>query len=155
MKYLLVIALALFFGCKKSDSSVQEVMGKPADSVTKAPIALKECDADFESFFKKFAADSVYQMKHIKFPLKDSYLSDDYSETVTDYIELKDCKYFDFRKDEDAYKKETGAYTVKVEKKQDTVSYNWRGVDNGIYIDFKFVFTNGCWQMVEISDNST
>lgn len=151
----MIFVLTLLLSCKKSEETVASQVKKPTHTIAKTHVSQEECDADFDVFFRKFARDSIFQMKHIKFPLKDSYPSDDYSKTNTDYVALKDCEYFDFTKDKEAYKKETDAYSVKDIKNQDTVFYNWRGVDNGIYIDFKFVFTNGCWQMVEISDHST
>lgn len=115
---------------------------------------VEKCDADFDIFFEKFSADSVFQRQHTKFPLKDVTRSDTDLEMITTYAESKDCYYYDFRKDREAYKRETDAYNVVVEKRNDTVFYKWNGVDNGIHMEFKFIMIDGCWNMVEMVDQS-
>ena len=117
----------------------------------------EKCDTEFEVFFEKFASNSAYQAEHIKFPLKESYSDPDtgYETTTTEYINSKDYHYRKFPKKNEASKFENGAFTVTVDKQKDTVFNKWRGIDNGIYVDFKFVFTDGCWYMVEVDDQST
>ena len=117
----------------------------------------EKCDPDFNLFFKKFASDSVFQKKHVKFPLKESYSDPDtgYETTKTEHINSKDYHYHKFPKKNEASKFENGAFSITVDKQKDTVFNKWRGIDNGIYVDFKFVFIDGCWYMVEIDDQST
>ncbi|MFD2600685.1 MULTISPECIES: DUF4348 domain-containing protein [Flavobacterium] len=146
MRCLLVLAAMLLFSCKKEKIS----MRMPESH------KVEKCDTDFNVFFEKFSADSVFQKQHTKFPLKDVSWSESYPDPETDvrYLESKDCYYYDFRKDKEAYKKETDAYNVVTEKRNDTICYKWDGVDNGISMEFKFVMIDNCWYMVEMVDMS-
>ncbi len=140
MKYFSVIIITfLLISCKN-----------------KTVAATDECYTDFEDFFEKFSTDSIYQKNHVKFPLKSTYLNSggDY-ELESKAIPEKDYLFIDFEKHKAAKNNEFEAFKVFTEKKGDTMFYSYRGIDNGIHGDIKFVFENDCWQLVAIDDSST
>jgi len=151
------VLLLLLVKCRKTEADPVKinVTEDKADSIMTPSEVVKDCDTNFDVFFKKFAADSVFQNKHTKFPLKSIlYYSGENPEFVTHYLASKDCRYYDFRKDKDGYKLKDSPYKVVIETEGDSIFYHWRGIGCGINYEFKFALTDGCWYMVEMGDYS-
>lgn len=153
----LVIIMTLSFNCKRVDINIEKANAPVAiaDSVVKQTTTVEECDSDFDVFFKKFAVDSVFQKSHIKFPLKNSRLDDDYQNIIREDIPLSKYTFIDFDIHKDAMKQEFDKFNVEVEKHKDSVFYFMKGYDNGIMTEIKFSYDGSCWKMVEIIDEST
>ncbi|CAL2094067.1 DUF4348 domain-containing protein [Tenacibaculum sp. 190524A05c] len=117
----------------------------------------KNCNETFDSFFKKFAKDSVFQKSKIKYPL--NLLYNDYEIDsiiiVKTYYTKNDYKYFDFSNDKNAMKRSYDKYNVEIEKSKNLVKYRHIGYDNGILNTYTFKLISNCWYMVEILDEST
>lgn len=154
MKALKIIFFAtLAMAC--NETKPEPAKDLQVNTVDKAPAKPGICDTDFDVFFKKFESDSVFQKEHIKFPLKNSYLDDNYENFIREDITEAKYRFLDFASDKDAMKQEYDKYTVEVTKHEDTVDYLLRGYDNGIMINITFSFINGCWYLIEIEDAST
>jgi hypothetical protein len=155
MKHLMILLTAILcFSCNQKE---EKPVLPPAEQPAKqAALNNKPCDADFDTFFKKFQTDSIFQREHIKFPLKNTYLNSggDY-EVVRKDITILTHKFLDFATDKEAAAMENGAFTIAIEKQKDSVFYQTRGIDNGIHADIKFAFKYGCWYLVAIEDSST
>jgi len=111
-------------------------------------------DASFEQFFKYFSNDSIFQLSRVQFPFKYQSLNDDgkIDDTV---IKKSDWKFISFSGDSIAYKKEFDKYkpVIKLLGK-DSVNYIQEGIDNGIYIEYKFVNIENKWLLAKIFDKS-
>lgn len=142
---VVIIMMMLFVSCDDNKKTV------------KMPISFKQenCDADFDIFFKKFASDSVFQKLHVKFPLRNSHLNDDYNDMIRKDIPLSKYTFIDFGRHKDAMKHEYDKFNVEVKKSKDSVFYFMKGYDNGIMTEMKFYYDGSCWKMVEIVDQST
>ena len=155
MKYL-VILLAAILSVSCNQKEEKPVLPPAEQPAKQAALTDKPCDADFDTFFKKFRSDSIFQREHIKFPLKNTYLNSDGNyEVVRKDITILTHKFLDFATDKEAAAMVNGAFTISIEKQKDSVFYQTRGKDNGIYADIKFAFIDGCWYLVAIEDSST
>ncbi|AWX45128.1 hypothetical protein HME9304_02138 [Flagellimonas maritima] len=115
----------------------------------------KDCNQTFETFFERFAKDSVFQKNRVKYPMKWFYYENSYDELKIDVMENGKFYYIDFTEDKDAMNKESGKYTVSIDKKSNHVDYLLKGYDNGLMLTYKFNLIDGCWYLVEILDEST
>jgi hypothetical protein len=146
MRYLLILVAMLIFSCKEQQKKHMRMPVRHSQ---------EKCDADFDVFFEKFKRDSVFQKKHVKFPLKNTFLnSEGMYEVVREDITLEKYHFLDFTKDKES-EREPGGFKVYLKSEKDTMFYSYRGVDNGINGDIKFVFINDCWCLVAIEDSST
>ncbi len=106
----------------------------------------------FIPFLIKFSKDSIYQKRHIKYPLKSSFLNFDTYEDTTVYLPEKDVltmnffgsNYFSFIHNGDIINEEFDNSTILL-----------RGIGSGIYYEYKFKLINGEWFLVEEIDFST
>ena len=149
-KLIFLFMLFSIYSCQRKESLNQHFI---ADKVIKSG----DCPTDFETFFKDFAKDSVFQKNHIKFPLSSAYYGgESYEELIVDTIKTEaDYKYINFTEDATAMQNETGKYTTEKIKSKNVVMYKLLGYDNGIMVSYKFEIINACWTMVEILDEST
>jgi len=148
-KLILIFILFSIYSCERKESTIE-------NSNVNQKIISTYCESDFDVFFKDFARDSVFQKKHIKFPLRCSYYEDISSNEFVVEIKTKDdFKYIDFTEDSTAMQNETGKYTTEKIKSKNKVAYKLLGYDNGIMVSYKFEIINGCWTMIEILDEST
>ena len=108
-------------------------------------------ETDFDSFFQKYRSDSVFQVNHIKFPLKCFYI-DETEDTTINFTEKKDWSFDDFQNNTqsqyDQYEFVKNAISSNV------VSYEMKGIDNGISVSYKFKLENQKWILIEIEDAS-
>ncbi|WP_316633915.1 DUF4348 domain-containing protein [uncultured Flavobacterium sp.] len=142
----------LLFSCKEN-SVKKDLQLKKENQITS-----KKVSEDFDSFFKKFAKDSIYQKERIVFPLKCK--TPDENDLLGEKIQTKLIKssnfeYMDFTVDSLAMKKETDKYTIEKREKNGYMIYSRLGYDNGIYELYKFRQVEGNWYLVEIEDLSS
>lgn len=148
MRYILAISLMLLAGCAKEKQKL--TMRMPASHVEEV------CDTDFDLFFDKFSKDSLFQKRHIKFPLKSTYLDMDGDLSVKrEDIPEEKYSFAKFINDKEIGDTGNGTYKIDITKEKDSVYYQMNGIDNGIGTTVKFAFINGCWYMVTIEDTST
>lgn len=117
-------------------------------SVTLAQTA-KTASEDFNEFFKKFNADSKFQISRVIFPVKYRANNDDFE--LSDYTMAKEgykVLHLNNKADE-KYLKRT--FLVKKNK----VTLQERGLDNGIYIDYVFELKDNKWFLKTWVDKST
>jgi hypothetical protein len=139
---------------KKSQELQKDEFNKPKEI---KKISNEDCVTNFEIFFERFAEDSTYQKKCIKFPLNiyfhEDLMSDNFSVEVIK--NQTDFEYIDFTKDHLAMKNEYDKFTVEKEIKKDRLIYKRLGYDNGIHIEYEFKLINGCWYLIKIIDQSS
>lgn len=143
----IVISTLFLFSCGASNSDTRrEAVSEPSLTQTQTKME------DFGSFFQRFTTDSVFQISRVDFPFHIRTSSEgDESETV---IDKAAWRFSPFHYDSSFATRRVDAYTQQVKSYGDTISLELRGVDNGIYIDYEFVFRNGKWFMVSGSDYS-
>ncbi|MFH6945239.1 DUF4348 domain-containing protein [Flavobacterium sp. FlaQc-50] len=152
---ILLITATLILSCKEFNKNTKAL---PKDKIVDVKeISNKNCISDFETFFKKFAKDSVYQKRMIAYPLKSQYYGEDsYEELKTELIRNEsEFRYINFADDSKAMNSKTGKFTIKKKTTKNKVIYTRFGYDNGIYISYEFNLINGCWYLVKIKDESS
>ena len=162
LKIILISSVILLLSCKNKTTDISS-KEKNSDSVKIEKIndstktqSFKNCDETFEEFFGQFAKDSIFQVNRIKYPLKWKYLNDVTDEELTiELVKYGSFNYIDFTNDEEAYKNEYNKYSIDIDKNKDQVLYTLHGIDNGIYVIYKFNLIEDCWYLVEIEDEST
>jgi hypothetical protein len=101
--------------------------------------------ADFDTFFKKFKSDSLYQVKHVNFPLKLVIVEEEDS-TLTN-IKKEKWKYLEFPEGKkDIYKKH------QLNKAKMGIEYQVE--DTGISVNYYFVYANSQWRLILVKDQS-
>lgn len=149
------MAICSFLSCKqKQEPEIQEI----PEMKTEKPIENQSADVEnFDTFFKKFSQDSVFQKKRTKFPLKIAYYEDvtESEDLTVRYTKETETPSIDFTKDALAMNKETDKFTFKIEKTANGMIYKRIGYDNGIYISYIFLLSGNSWFLSEIIDEST
>ena len=160
------------FSCKQeprnkeaSSNSIESVVsdenpvadGQEEEDVAKPIDMAKDCNQTFDDFFERFAKDSTFQKKRVKYPMKESYIESLAPTRIrVDSITYRDYVYIDFTKDKKAMNNEYGKYETEIEVvNSNIIYYKWLGYDNGIHVTYKFNLIEGCWYLVEILDEST
>ncbi|MBD1387588.1 DUF4348 domain-containing protein [Mucilaginibacter rigui] len=133
--FLLVI-IALFTGC--SDNPTKH---NPAKKTTISEIS------DFDTFFKKFKTDSVYQVSHVKFPFSITIGGDDEDGDSVSYIGKSKWHNITFKKDKNNIYKQS-----QLSKTEVPIQHMVE--DTGISSFFNFLYRNGKWQLVSFKDQS-
>lgn len=107
---------------------------------------------NFDDFIYKFINDSLYQLDRIKFPLK-SLVQTDIDNVDTTEIEKGNWKIDRlFRLDN--YKAQIYDNFDRELRDTDKRLFCWEGVENGIYVEYKFQRLNGRWYLIEYNDFS-
>ncbi|RYU90093.1 DUF4348 domain-containing protein [Mucilaginibacter terrigena] len=133
---LIALLIGIFLGCS-DPSSKTNVTRTGKSGVIKS--------VDFDTFFKEFKTDSLYQLTHVKLPL--ALLIVEEEGTITKMINKKDLKYLKFpNTKETIYKKH------QVNQNQVIVQYMIE--DTGISVNYNFDRSKGQWQLVFIKDES-
>ena len=109
---------------------------------------------DFNEFFKKFTKDSIFQIKRIQFPLEYSSAEIDSDELIKEQIQMEEWIHLDFYYDSTFRTRETDQYMRRFDFKKDSVTIEYRGIDNGIWIDYLFVKQEDNWILINYSDYS-
>ena len=146
-KNIFILTFLLLFSCgtKPTDSTSSD---KKTDSLTSS----KTTDEDFNEFFKRFTTDSVFQMERTKFPFRVIWMTGD-GET-THETEEENWTHSTFYYEDSYASRQVDAYTQKINQYSDSVVLEQRGVDNGIYVDYKFIRDNGKWILFTGKDYS-
>lgn len=109
-------------------------------------IVTNETDKDFDSFFKRFSGDSVFQQARIKFPLKVTMIEDE--ENQVKWIKNKEWVYTDF-----IHFKSVRLQQERISDK--AVKLIFMIEDTGVLIHHYFQKENGKWMLVSIEDYSS
>ncbi len=116
-----------------------------------------DCLNQFKLYIKKFSENEQKQIKNVKFPLKFKYYKEMTDENYSeDSISKITYKFLNFTKDEQAKKRKVDAFKIEIEQlDQCNFIYKRIGIDNGIYICYKFMNKEGNWILTEIFDQSS
>src|SRR5690606_11732062 len=122
---------------------------KKTDSLT---ISKTTDGEDFNEFFERFTTDSVFQMERTKFPFRVVWMTED--RETTHETEKENWTHSTFYYEDSYASRQVDAYTQKINQYPDSVVLEQRGVDNGIYVDYKFIRDNGKWILFTGKDYS-
>lgn len=145
LRTLFVISL-LLAGCSRSKTKVSEQpidsMQVSSDSITKTETAdtlnrdeILEGEK-FEIFFEQFKSDSTFQIERVQFPFPSEVLDTDTDEFVKEFIPREKWRHLNFHYEENFATRDLDAYTRNFNIQSDKTLIEFRGVDNGIWIDF-------------------
>lgn len=109
---------------------------------------VKMPEKEFIDFLTKFAADSVFQLQHILFPLSAVTLDGDY-EVYESTIEKKNWKYLNLIGGTDKI-----VIFQSSRITPDTRLLHLRGIDNGFQILVAFEKSDNQWKLVKLEDYS-
>jgi hypothetical protein len=139
LKYIFILMILFFVSCKPKSTDTGS-SNQLADSLT---ISKDNEQEDFNEFYKKFTADSTFQMERTKFPFRVLWISDD-GET-THETQREDWTHSTFYYDDSYATRPVDAYKQEVKLYADSAKVEQRGVDNGIYVDYLFKRDKGKW----------
>ncbi|MCY1244683.1 hypothetical protein D3C87_42090 [compost metagenome] len=141
--------------CSEAKKNSEKLQKNKINEIKK--MSEDDCVTNFDDFFKRFAEDSTYQKKYIKFPLNiyfhEDLISDNFSVKVIK--NQTNFKYIDFTKDHLAMKNEYDKFTIEKTIKNNRLIYKRLGYDNGIHIEYEFKLIDGCWYLIKIMDQSS
>jgi len=107
---------------------------------------------NFDNFIYKFVSDSLFQLDRITFPLKSSNQTDS-GEEDTRLIEKKDWKIVRLFGQEE-YRPQIYDNFKRELRDTDERLFCWEGIENGIYVEYKFQRLGGLWYLTEYNDFS-
>lgn len=162
--FLLLISF-LFVNCKNEISKTDhaKVEESKIESAKTEKSSSKITDENFEAFLKDFSRDSLFQISRVKFPLKvkeiDLESMEEINENKSGFKERTILKSeytkLDFTYPNDALTRELDRYSQKNILKNNLMTVEIRGIDNGIYSDFYFEKINGKWFLKSWKEQST
>jgi hypothetical protein len=136
-----LIFLSWFFACSpKENTRTQTASGPDEES--------------FEKFIDVFGSDSIFQARHIKYPLPYLFYDDDSDELSTRDINNGEWRFVYFADDSLGKSLPTDAFDVVVEKDSTTAKYSLKGIDNGILVVYEFTKDQGRWGLVKVTNAS-
>ena len=144
-KYLSLISLLFLISCmnsKKDSMSANVANDKPN---------VESDEFSFPDFVKKFSEDSVFQKKHVKFPLE--IISDGYCFVDSDSVSISFVKESEWKS---ITLKDSIIEDIKYIHKVNATNYivtEW-GEDTGILIDYDFEKSGKMWILTRIEDHS-
>ena len=107
---------------------------------------------NFDNFIYRFISDSLFQLERINFPLKSSTQTD-LDEEDTRLIEKKDWKIVRLFGQEE-YRPQIYDNFTREFRDTDERLFCWEGIENGIYVEYKFQRLSGLWYLIEYNDYS-
>jgi len=152
---LVSLGLGYFIGTiKKSVDEKFAIIDEMTEANEKEKIEFTKDKSkeDFDSFIYKFIADSVFQMERIKFPLKNS-VQTDIDNLDTTSIQRSDWKIVRLFGN-DKYKPQIYDNFEREMRDSDERLFCWEGIENGIYVEYKFNRLSGQWFLTEYNDFS-
>lgn len=155
MKRTIVILtfILVAFGLGYWTGTMKKLVDEKFDTVTDAIEASKQTTKEnFGDFVYRFIADSVFQLERIKFPLKSS-IQTDLNEVDTKAIEKNDWKIVRLFGNEE-YRSQIYDNFKRELRDTDERLFCWEGVENGIYVEYKFQRLGGLWYLTEYNDFS-
>lgn len=149
------IGLGYWIGTfKKSVDEKSAIMDRlvAVDNNERVEFTKDKTKEDFDSFIYKFIADSIFQIERIKFPLKSSVQTniDELDTTSVKKSEWKTVRLFG----KDEYKPQIYDNFKRELRDTDERLFCWEGIENGIYVEYKFSRINGLWFLIEYNDFS-
>lgn len=161
----LLLLSFLFANCKnESIKPDNKKLEKPkVENIKIEKPASKIADENFEDFLKDFSRDSLFQISRIKFPLKVKEIDLESMEEIKvnksgfkeRTISKSEYTKLDFTYPKDALTRELDRYSQKNILKNNLMTVEIRGIDNGIYSDFYFEKINGKWFLKSWKEQST
>ena len=144
-KYLSLISLLFLISCmnSKKDSMSENVANDKPN--------VESDEFSFPDFVKKFSEDSVFQKKHVKFPLE--IISDGYCFEDSDSVSISFVKESEWKS---ITLKDSIIEDIKYIHKVNATNYivtEW-GEDTGIFIDYNFEKSGKMWILTRIEDHS-
>ncbi|MDR6969018.1 hypothetical protein J2X31_003044 [Flavobacterium arsenatis] len=110
------------------------------------------CKEDFDSFFEKFATDSLFQKKHVDFPIMKYYSDEDFPlDMMENMIDEESFEAIYFQHNT---RRTNDTYEIIIKKETDSVSCYKRGINNPINIEYIFTCKKNSWFLVKIVDNT-
>lgn len=162
--FLLLISF-LFINCKNeiSKNDNKKVEKPKIENIKTEKSAPKITDENFEAFLKDFSRDSIFQINRVKFPLKvkeiDLESMEEINENKSGFKERTILKSqytkLDFTYQKDALTRELDRYSQKNILKNNIMTVEIRGIDNGLYSDFYFEKIDGKWFLKSWKEQST
>ena len=122
-----------------------------SESVANNKQGVESAECSFSDFVKKFSEDSVFQKKHVKFPLKiisDGYCYEDSDSVSISFVKESEWKFITL--------KDSTIEDIKYIHEVDTTGYivtQW-GEDTGILIIYDFEKSGKMWILTRIEDHS-
>lgn len=114
----------------------------------------EEGEESFQTFFKKFESDSVFQEQRVKFPFKQIIWGDEENDVFVEEVKQHEWSFLDLEYKEEYGKRPIDAYKQDLVIYTDSAKVILRGVDNGINVDFAFSMVEGQWFLVSCTDYS-
>lgn len=151
---ILLILLCLFSCIQNKNTGKTEIL---ADNETLKVIKEEDFEReDFFVFFLDFCTNEEFQLTRIKFPIKESFLSENLNEEIVRIIPEEEWKFLKIKKFEE---NTVNLYFDSFDnlELQDTNErvYSILGIENGININYYFTREKGKWYLVKIEDLST
>lgn len=107
---------------------------------------------DFESFLTKFNKNSAFQEKRIDFPLKHVDIVAFQREVST--ITKDEWKYKDLSYDSSAYYRKGNRYGQEKKVWDDSAKVIFKGIGNGMYMEYLFQREDDKWKLTKWSNLS-
>lgn len=108
-------------------------------------------DYEFIDFMTKFANDSNFQINHISFPISESFAdSDNNYETASKLIKLEDWKFWELT---DEINRLMILSNMQTDSKYRNIFF--RGIENGIWVQYTFEKIGENWKLIRLEDYST
>ncbi|MBN2729783.1 MAG: DUF4348 domain-containing protein [Bacteroidales bacterium] len=153
-KIAAIILLSVFIiSCSnnsKKDNTDASNENKAVDTIVSDPAPTND---EIQAFIDQFSTDSVFQMAHIKFPVKKIYPDQDMN-LINDLIDKENWEIIDIRYDSAFYYRQYSSYGQKFIIIDDTLNISHVGLNCGINFGYKFVRKNEEWILFEAYDHS-
>jgi hypothetical protein len=143
--YFAVIISSLIISCSQQEND------EHSETISSSTILI---DDDFNRFLDEFSADYQFQLNRIKFPLKTNTFDINQDKSIVTFQQKSKFKQLDFREMKSKTEFDNWNQNRVVDVKKLDAVVEFRGVDNGINIDFIFKKINNTWMLIEINDSS-
>ena len=154
-RYFLISFLfaIILTSCDNSSTNSTSVHSNEKQSTTiPAPEAV---DNNFNDFIEKFSTDTAFQLNRTRFPLKTRWYDSDNDRDSLIYKERSEFEMIDFRKKKSIGRYDQWEQKIVFNKKNASATIKFRGIENGIMVDYLFAKINEAWMLIEIVDSST
>ena len=152
MRWIFVISVVAFSCGRSQDAMEKESSTDSSLETLQKPAVDSVLHRDFDAFFARFRADSIFQVNQIRFPLEMKLWIEVEQPLEKQILNQADWRYSSFYYESQFATRPIDAYTQTVKSYGDTVKLEIRGVDNGIYTDYNFFKIDGDWTLVSIED---
>jgi hypothetical protein len=158
--HLLILSVFFLSNCSTQKTDNQEIeepieldneQTELANSEATQP---EKLDIDFESFLVEFSNDEKFQIARVAFPLNIKLIDiEDYEETVK--VNADEWQHENLLDTANIESRDIDAYSQQLEMNGKNAKIKLRGIDNGIWIDYKFKLKEGRWYLTDIFNGST